>query len=156
MTIKITGLDVIVDDDMRDKLSQYKWSVQSRKHGIYFAAKVDCGDGKKKALFLHRFIMGNPAGKLVDHRDGNHFDCRRQNLRVCGIAENSRNTKTMVTNTSGFRGVTRRGKKFEARIHFNGRETSLGRFNTPEEASVIYEAEAKKLFGEFYREACSR
>jgi len=153
MTLKIAGFDILVDDDMADTVLQHKWHVQSRHRGIYFAASMGQGGGKKKTVFLHRFIMGDPKGKFVDHKFGNHFDNRRENLRICEGCENSRNTKLFATNTSGYRGVTRRGKKWEANIKCNNRLKYLGRYSTPEEASAVYEETAKKLFGEFHREA---
>jgi hypothetical protein len=155
MTIKIAGFDVIIDDDMAETVLQYKWHVQSRHRGIYFAATI-AGEKRKKTVFLHRFIMGNPEGKFVDHRFGNHFDNRRENLRICDVRENSRNSKLFATNTSGYRGVTRRGEKWEANIRCDNRVKYLGRYNTAEEASAVYEEAAKELFGEFQREAEAR
>jgi hypothetical protein len=153
MTIKISSYDVLIDDDMADEILQYKWSVQSRRHGIYFATKIKGPNGKNKVLFLHRFIMGNPKGKMVDHKLGNHFDNRRENLRICENPENSRNAKIPRTNTSGYKGVTKRGNKWEANIKFDGRRIYLGRYETVEEAAMVYEKKAKELFGEYYREA---
>jgi hypothetical protein len=152
MTIKISSYDVLIDDDMADEILQYKWSVQSRRHGIYFAAKITGPNGRKRIVFLHRLIMGEPKGKIVDHKFGNHFDNRRENLRICGNTENSRNAKKPKTNTSGFKGVTKRGNKWEANIKFDGRLIYLGRYETAEEAAMIYNKKARELFGEFYRE----
>jgi hypothetical protein len=130
MTIKISGLDVLIDDDMAESILSYKWHVQSRHRGIYFATSITEKGGRKKTVFLHRFVLGNPPGKMIDHRDGNHFDNRRKNLRICRNAENARNSKLFVTNTSGYKGVTKRGNKWEANIKFNGRHKYLGRFNS--------------------------
>jgi hypothetical protein len=152
MTIKISGYDVLIDNDTADEILRYKWTLQSRRHGVYFAAKIKGPDGKKKVIFLHRFIMGDPKGKMVDHKSGNHFDNRRENLRICENPENSRNAKIPRTNTSGFKGVTKRGKKWEANIKFDGQPIYLGRYETAEEAAMVYEKKAKELFGEFYRE----
>jgi hypothetical protein len=153
MTIKISGYDVLIDDDMAEDILKYKWSVQSRRHGIYFAAKTGGPDGEKRTVFLHRLIMGDPKGKVVDHKWGNHLDNRRKSLRICENRENSRNTKIPKTNTSGFKGVTKRGNKWEANIKFNGEHMYLGRYDTAEKAAEIYDKKARELFGEFYREA---
>jgi hypothetical protein len=153
MTIKIGGLDVLIDDEMAEVILSYKWHVKSRHRGIYFATSMPTENGGKKPVFLHRFIMGNPPGMMIDHRNGNHFDNRRKNLRICGNSQNSRNTKLFVTNTTGYRGVTRRGNKFEASIKFEGHWKYLGRFEKPDEAAAAYEKAARELFGEFYREA---
>jgi hypothetical protein len=151
MTINISGLDVLIDDDMAETILRYKWHVQSRHRGIYFAASILGKGGKKRTVFLHRFVMGNPPGKMVDHRDGNHFDNRIENLRICGNAENSRNRKMLARNTSGYKGVTRRGNKGEVNITFENQHKYLGRYDTPEEAAAVYEKNAKELFGEYHR-----
>jgi hypothetical protein len=153
MTIKISGYDVLIDDDMSEEILKFTWSVQFRRHGIYFATKITEPGGKKRTVFLHRFIMGNPRGKMVDHKFGNHFDNRRENLRICENKENSRNSKVPKTNTSGFKGVTRRGNKWEACIKFNGKLIYLGRHDTAGAAAAVYEKKARELFGEYYRES---
>ena len=43
-------------------------------------------------------------------------------------------------------------KKFQAKIGINGKLKHLGLFNTAKEASEVYEAKAKELFGEYYSE----
>jgi hypothetical protein len=92
---------------------------------------------------------------LVDHRNGNHLDCRRQNLRVCTTAENTRNQPLHKTTTTGYRGVSfhRGSGKYRAQIKFNNHFIHIGVFSTPEEAAAAYDKKAKELFGEFYREA---
>jgi hypothetical protein len=41
-------------------------------------------------------------------------------------------------------GVAKSGKKFTTRLFINSKETHLGTFNTPEEASEVYKTEKKK------------
>ena len=52
-------------------------------------------------------------------------------------------------NTSGYRGVSRRGRRWLSRIIYNRQHFSLGCFNTKEEAALAYNEKAKELFGEF-------
>jgi hypothetical protein len=154
MTIKIKGYSVLIDDDMAPMVLARKWHVSDRKRGIYFATSILFPDGKRRDVKLHRFIMECPPGLLVDHRNGDHLDCRRENLRVCTIAENTRNEPMLKTNTTGYRGVSfhkRRGK-YRAYIKFNNRYIHLGYFETLEAAAEKYKKTAKELFGEFYRE----
>ena len=44
----------------------------------------------KKTIYMHRFILGEPKGKVVDHRDGNGLNNRRENIRAITHAENLR------------------------------------------------------------------
>jgi hypothetical protein len=39
-----------------------------------------------KTVKLHRFIADAPKGKAVIAKNGNYFDCRRENLQVGGHA----------------------------------------------------------------------
>jgi hypothetical protein len=154
MTINIKGYEVLIDDDIAHMVLARKWHISDRKRGIYFSASILFPDGKYRDVKLHRFIMECPPGLLVDHKNGDHLDCRRQNLRICTTAENTRNEPMLKTNTTGFRGVSFiKGKnKYRAYIMFEGRYRHLGYFDTPEEAAVRYKREARKLFGEYYRE----
>ena len=56
-------------------------------------------------------------------------------------------------NPSGFRGVYRHGARYKAAISAHGVFRHLGVFDTPEEASAVYEAAARELYGEFYSES---
>jgi hypothetical protein len=154
MTINIKGYEVIIDDDIAPLVLAKKWHISDRKRGIYFATSILFPDGKRRDVKLHRFIMDCPPGLLVDHKNGNHLDCRRQNLRIATTAENTRNEPMLKTNKSGKRGVNfHKGmNKWRAYITFNKRQIHLGYFDTPEEAAAVYEKNAKNLFGEFYRE----
>ena len=152
MLVIIDGYEVVIDDDISNNLMKYRWHVKSRRHGIYFAAMVKQPDGKEKAIFLHRFIMGEPPGLMVDHIDGDHFNCQRENLRICTNAENSRNRKKPITNKTGFKGVSMCRGKYVAKVKCMNKSYYLGAYNTPQEAADAYNTKAKELFGDFYRE----
>jgi hypothetical protein len=50
----------------------------------------DC-TGKKINLSLHALVMGTEDGKVIDHINGDHYDCRSWNLRRGTIAQNNQN-----------------------------------------------------------------
>lgn len=154
MTINIKGYDVIIDDELAPLILARKWHICDRKRGIYFATSILFPDGKWRDVKLHRFVMECPPGLLVDHRNGNHLDCQRHNLRVCTTAQNTQNEPMLKTNTTGYRGVSfhKRMNKYRACIKFNNRYIHLGYFEKPEEAAEKYEKAAKELFGAFYRD----
>ena len=105
---------------------------------------------------VHRIIWLYMTGEWpkdqIDHINGNPFDNRWCNLREATQAQNQRNVKMPNTNTTGYKGVqlTRSGR-YVATISFEGEDYSLGTYDTPEEASAVYEAKAEEFFGEFYR-----
>ncbi len=91
-----------------------------------------------------------PDGDL-DHDDTNKINNSIKNLRPATRSQNCCNQTKRVTNTTGFKGVTRRGARFRAQINIAGRRTSLGSFDTAEEAAGVYQQAAKKHHGAFAR-----
>jgi hypothetical protein len=104
-----------------------------------------------KTLLLHREIMGAPPGLVVDHRNHNRLDNRRENLRVCPRAGNSQNSTGHKDRRSRFKGVewdAERGR-WAARICANGVRMFLGRYDTEVEAAMAYNAAARDVHGDY-------
>jgi hypothetical protein len=100
---------------------------------------------------MHRLILGVKDRKIrVDHKDRNGLNNQRNNLRIANVVQNAGNSRKR-DNKTGFKGVSRRGKRFMAYIGVKGKVSYLGSFDTAELASVAYEAAANKYFGEFAR-----
>jgi hypothetical protein len=100
------------------------------------------------------FVANECPERKVDHINGNPLDNRRCNLRVCTNQENIRNSGLFSSNTSGYRGVGffKPHGLWRATIKVDGVVRHLGYFRTAPEASVVREAAARRLYGEFYRE----
>lgn len=100
---------------------------------------------------LHRAIMNACEGEEVDHINGNRFDNRKSNLRICTHKENTRNNTIPSNNTSGYKGVSwdKFRDKWKAYIIFDKRMIHLGRFESKTEAAKAYNRAAIKHFGEF-------
>ena len=52
----------------------------------------------RKNVYLHRFLMDAPAGKVVDHRHHRTLDNRKSQLRVCSQGDNLRNRRPFKIN----------------------------------------------------------
>jgi hypothetical protein len=113
-------------------------------------------NGKRKLLLAHRLAWYMNHGVLpkqqIDHIDQKTPNNAISNLRPCTNSQNNMNKGKQENNTSGFRGVSwiKQRQKWQAQIRINGRLKYLGAFTTPQEASAVYEAKSKELFGEFY------
>lgn len=141
-------MEAIIDADMAQAVGEYNWNARQPRKGFFYACRTEERSGVQKAVYLHRFIMGDPDG-VVDHWDHNTLDCRRSNLRAADHVKNSANQVIGISNRSGFKGVVfrKRGGTFEASI--GGERTYLGRFSTPEDAAAAYNKAAADRYGEF-------
>jgi hypothetical protein len=89
--------------------------------------------------------------KEMDHINGDKADNRLSNLRLATRTENMRNRRG-GWGMSGLKGVSLRSdKRLVAKIKYDGKNRSLGAYDTPEEAHAAYCVAAQKAFGEFAR-----
>lgn len=92
----------------------------------------------------------------IDHINCLRDDNRFENLRQAVVAQNTRN-RSVRASKLGPKGAYysdgHRGKKWQASIRIDGRNKSLGYYQTPNEAHAAYCEAARKFFGEFARGA---
>lgn len=135
----------IVDDADYERLKTLKsmtWSVVKKRGKIYFSKAFG-----KKRIELHRWIMGEPNGKYIDHINGNTLDNRRKNLRICTNSANLRNGSIRVNNTSGKTGVSKaRSGKWVAEIKVKYKKKFLGTFEEIDDAIKAREKAEKKYW----------
>ena len=152
---------VLLDDDDYDRvIAEGKWYIYRDttsfrlNREVFYVRRSTPRDenGKQKKIHLHRFIMDAPKGKVVDHINGDGRDNRKENLRICTIAENSRNCNRPPQGKVGYYGVKLLDeglKKYEVRITVDKKLTFRGGYYTAEEAALAYDKRAKELHGEF-------
>ena len=155
------GRFALVDDADYEWLSQRKWQYTEPKnrngrgyatHG--YQVRVN-GERRNRCLRMHRLIVDCPAGKFVDHLDGNTLNNTRANLRICTQRQSLRNMKKIQTykgqpTASIFKGVFRAGKNgWAAKLQNNGKSIYLGCHPTEETAARAYDAAAREHFKEF-------
>jgi len=147
--ITLTNSDFkgIIDDEDYERVSKYKWFLVKGKCTNYIQSTKRI-QGKTKSL--HRFIMKETNPKIdTDHKNRNGLDNRKINLRQATNTQNQLNKKKPKNNTSGFKGVIKRGNKWVAQIRINKKNTYLGSFSTKEEAATIYDLVALYYYPEF-------
>lgn len=144
--------DFILDNEDADRVKQYHWGINACKSNkgdyVEYLAHHD-------KIMLHRFIMNAPKGMIVDHRDGNSLDTRKQNLRVCTQEGNGKNRKKNKNNKSGVKGVIWNTfaptPKWQAYIMVNYHHKSLGYYTDFKEAVMARKLAEIKYFGEYNR-----
>lgn len=143
------GMAVKIDEIDFDWLSAYRWCDLRRRYVIGWV------DGTKQ--LMHRVIMtkivGHPLlrSEIIDHVDGDGFDCRRFNLRLCTQRQNLQNMRNLRGGSSQYKGVcwNKASKKWQSNCRFDGAKHTLGSFDNEIDAALCYDAAAREHFGEF-------
>lgn len=153
------GQVAIVDNEDYRAIRRLAWHAKWNRGAKRWEANHSIGfaiaKGKRgcRSLSMSHFIAGKPpANMMIDHKNGNHLDFRRENLRIATRTQNNRNRRIRYDATGPFKGIklTVSGT-WQARIGVAGRRISLGTFSTPEEAARAYNSAARQHFGDFAR-----
>jgi hypothetical protein len=106
----------------------------------------------------HRWIWTKvhgpiPPTHVVDHVNRDKTDNRQCNLRLATQSQNTANAEGRSNSTSGYRGVSKRGAKWQAYINLDGKRKHLGYYLTPELAYKAHVNAARAQWGEHYNGA---
>lgn len=134
------GIFALIDEEDLELVNKYTWHT--------------CDKGYPRNRYygrMHRHIMGNPLGMVVDHINGNKLDNRRQNLRVCTQAQNCRNRSSAAGSTSKFKGVSwnQRKQRWIVSIKYYEKTVYIGSYKSEELAALCYNIASQELHGEF-------
>lgn len=129
----------LVDDEDFESVCLHRWTL----HKGYVSTCIN-----RRRRKLHQILI--PDRNLLDHRNGNKLDNRRENLREATNQQNVWNSKARP-GSSSFKGVSRTDGRWGAKIKRDGKSKSLGSYATEEEAALAYDRAAEELFGEFAR-----
>jgi len=129
---------------------QEKWCLTNI--GGYVSYKT-YSQRKRIRHILHNILMEPPSGFVVDHKNGNPLDNRRENLRIATILQNNQNRCSNKNSTSPFKGVSweEDRQKWRVQIFSDGKKIHIGRFDDQIEAAKAYNVQAAKYQGEFAR-----
>lgn len=113
------------------KFVKHKSWYEDHKQNGYVVAS---GGSENRPIYLHKLIMGSQG--IVDHKNRNKLDNRRNNLRIVTHQENMCNRGISIRNKSGKTGVTwhKRAKAWEAKIQFKGKNYGVKYFKSLDEA----------------------
>lgn len=99
-----------------------------------------------------------PSGSVMDHADGDPFNNRIENLRVCNMAQNCSNKvidiSAKIEGTPKGVAIASRNKHkktYIARVQFDGKRRYVGSFTTITQAKAARDAAAQVHHGVFAR-----
>lgn len=136
------GSVFVTDSDKVEFLNHYCWN----NDGDYIITH----DSNATTLRMHVMLMRDKLTEqlcCIDHKNGNKWDNRLCNLRVCTPAQNSYNIKRK-TNT-GWQGVKKVGNKYVTGIQVDGEIICKIEFDTLREAVLKRIELEDAYYGEF-------
>ncbi len=148
----------LINADKKVKLCRKGFSFLKKKglaegwrlHSAGYAVLQFTQFGRIKTLYMHKmladeFIEKSDTDKKLFVRmlNANKLDCRLENLEWATMSELRRQQQT----STGFRGVSKDGRKYRAVLYDEGERIYLGVFDTAEEAAKAYNQESIKRFG---------
>ena len=143
----------LIDEEDYKKVRKINWCIsKSRKSNtFYVSATPKYRKELNGNISLHRYLMSATKNEIIDHKNRNGLDNRKNNLRRCTTKENLQNTKINSNNKSGVIGVyyDKNTGKWASEIKVNYRKIFLGRFIEKEDAIIARLKAEKEYFGEF-------
>jgi hypothetical protein len=123
----------LVDAADAEMVGAYLWSMSKG-----YAQRNDRSGGRHLIVRMHRFLLDLGCDDPdVDHINGDKLDNRRENLRVCTIAQNNQNRHDRP-----YRGAHWhvRRNRWQANVRLDRKDHYLGLFDTREEAAAVASA----------------
>lgn len=140
----------IIDNDDVERVKQYKWVIfKARNNNCNSVYKYYAISSGKENILLHRFITNAEKGQVVDHKNGNTFDTRKRNLKLCTYTENNKNKiRQPRKSRPSIVGVyyNTNINKWYAYINIDGKRISLG-YHKEEQDAINARLEAEIKYG---------
>lgn|SRR5574342_23864 len=142
------------DEEDRELIMQFKWGIRKSKKTFYAYAYVPKHKREEyggKVISMHRLVLGQKEGYVIDHINTNGLNNSRSNLRFANDSQSGANRNLYSRSSTKFKGVSLNKKKglYWAYIRVNNKFISGGQYKNILLAASKYNELAIKYFGEF-------
>ena len=136
-----------IDKDDLQLIKYHKWRIDTNNRVI----TGNCTSKNPRRELSHFILNVTDDALVVDHRDGNSFNNKKDNLRICTQQENLQNKHFMSNNTSGTIGVMwdKHRRRWAPEIQWKNQKVHLGRYKNIEEAKYTRYIAEQICFKEF-------
>lgn len=130
--------DILIDKFDFKLVSQCQWYTYMNRKNTHLKNILEVlwtteKNGKKYVYNIYQWILDTKhKNVIIDHKNTNRLDNRRDNLRISSPTENAINQTYKGYN------YDKPTKKFLVRIAINGKCTNIGRYKTEAEAEMMY------------------
>jgi hypothetical protein len=87
----------ILDVEDYYKYADIGWALSGCERNLYAIGGIKNKNGEFELVRLHRAIMNPPYKRIVDHRNSDGLDNRRENLRIATKSQNAFNCRKRKT-----------------------------------------------------------
>lgn len=143
VSVETKGKILLIDKDDYEKIKNYSINTSDKYPRIWI---------KKRPTKLHRYLLNYDSSKFqVDHIDGNVYNNRRNNLRICTRSQNNMNRRKSPKCSSKYKGVSfhKKKNKWQIAIFCNRKRILIDYFKDEIEAAKAYDNKARELFGDY-------
>lgn len=122
---------------------------------LLFTVSFRVGDIKRNWPYSHLIYIYHHKIKpdYISQINGNHADCRIENLREINHSQMMMESDLRVKNKHGYKGVVQDNKRFGARLWMGNSYKYISWHNSPEEAHAAY-LKAKEEYAKHPHLAC--
>ena len=143
-----SGIEFFISIEDYEKCKDICWHADYESHINNYYIR---GTKDKQSFSISHYILDKDSNYIIDHKNHNTTDNRRENLRIVSSSKNAMNRVKRSDNTSGVTGVTlhKVTGKWQADICVNRKHIYLGLYSDVDEAIKIRKQAEEKYFGEY-------
>lgn len=132
----------IIDSEDLDKVKNMYISMTS---GGYAVSQLN-----GKQTYIHHVILKQKHGFIIDHKNGNRLDNRKENLRYLTFLNHAQNKHNSSNNTSGYRNVLFDKRNLKWRIEINSHKKRYVKYYKTKNEAIEAVIKSRQVIQPFF------